>query len=65
MVSKRRITHGVIRGVAAPEVQCGGKEAFANGALAHRAAVRVLSKKRGGLAVYRCPHCGKFHIGRS
>lgn len=67
MVSKR-VKHGNLQGRQLPEQQCTGKEPFANGALAHRAAVRMLAKyknKAGAVSVYRCPHCGKFHIGGS
>ena len=64
----KRIKHGALFGPTRAEAQCQGKEPFANGALAHRTAVRMLSKfknRKGGVDVYRCPHCGKYHIGRS
>lgn len=64
------IRHGALFGPTRIEAQCSGKEAFANGAMAHRTAVRMLAKKnrkknKGSVDVYRCPHCGKYHIGRS
>ena len=45
------------------EAQCTGKQAFVNGALAYRVAKRSSRAKKGGLAIYHCPHCGKYHIG--
>ena len=64
MVSKR-VKHGTLKGKMPPEQQCTGKTPFANGAIAHRMAVKLTRKKLGGVDVYRCPHCGKFHIGGS
>lgn len=63
----KRIKHGTLFGSMPPEQQCTGKEPFPNGAIAHRTAERMASKRkrRGEVQVYRCPHCGKFHIGGS
>ena len=64
----KQVRHGALFGPTRIEAQCSGKEAFANGARAHRTAVRMLAKyknKKGGVDVYRCLHCGKYHIGRS
>lgn len=67
---KRRVKHGVVFGPTRAEAQCTGKHGYPNGALAHRMAVQMLAKRnrkknKGGVDVYRCPHCGKYHIGRS
>lgn len=58
----RGVSRGSIRGQSV-DAQCTGKVPFDSGALAYRTAKRMASKKKGGLAVYRCPHCGKYHIG--
>lgn len=43
--------------------QCAGKVKFESAVLAHRAARRArLTKVR---TAYRCPHCGRWHIGSS
>lgn len=48
---------------------CMGKEAYDSVGLARavlkrrRNAVRSRKGKGGSLAVYRCRHCGSFHIG--
>lgn len=48
---------------------CMGKESYATVGLARavlkrrRNAVRSRKGKGGSLAVYRCHHCGEFHIG--
>ena len=50
--------------------QCRGKFAYANPQLAHRAASRERPGWRGSKRkkrhsnVYRCPHCGLWHIGQ-
>jgi len=42
---------------------CGGKEPFASGAHASRAA-RNMGRFGKKVEVYRCPACHKWHIGR-
>lgn len=43
---------------------CVGKEAFDSGRDAVRAAKNIERLRKGGIDSYRCPSCGKFHIGR-
>lgn len=49
----------------APEsAQCTGKQGYPNGASAWQMAKTIKKHgKKGGMAVYRCPHCGEFRIG--
>jgi len=43
-------------------IQCDGKHPFPT----FTAAEASISKKRdNGLQIYKCPHCGFFHIGHS
>lgn len=42
---------------------CNGKEPFASGAFAARAA-RNMGRFGKNVEVYRCPACHKWHIGR-
>lgn len=62
-MSRKRITSGTRHGYTPLAAQCTGKHAYPNGALAYRVAKRSGRAKKGGLAVYHCPHCGKYHIG--
>lgn len=39
--------------------QCAGKHAFVSAALANK----VARKMKGLAKAYRCPDCGKWHIG--
>ena len=41
---------------------CIGKQAFATPQLAHEIVARRRSRK--AREVYRCPYCGRFHVGR-
>lgn len=62
----KRLTHKGGRGkgiVHTAASQCLGKHPFPNGTEAHRVAREQQRKKRAEFGVYRCPHCGKFHIG--
>jgi predicted RNA-binding Zn-ribbon protein involved in translation (DUF1610 family) len=43
-------------------VQCDGKRPYASKAEAKTAA-RRLEHLLGRMVSYRCPHCGRFHIG--
>ena len=52
---------------------CLGKDRFANGTEAWRRVKTICTRRRknrrkrhdAGGHVYRCPHCGGWHIGRS
>jgi predicted RNA-binding Zn-ribbon protein involved in translation (DUF1610 family) len=46
--------------------QCDGKQAFTSFSLASQIATRHRShKKDTSRKVYKCPHCGDWHIGRA
>lgn len=61
---RKRVTTNNWRGPLSAAAQCEGKEPFPSGALAYRAAKRMSNSKRACLSIYRCPICGRFHIGR-
>jgi len=65
MGRKKRISSGAMHGPTPSAAQCDGKFPYPNGAQAYRVAKKSIKHKRGGLAVYHCPHCGKYHIGGS
>ncbi len=44
---------------------CQGKEAFETYRLAEKVKKSMCRRTTGGLDVYHCPHCRKFHIGRN
>lgn len=44
------------------EADCRGKEPFADPSLAAKV-LRRMRRKRRPVTTYRCPHCGKWHIG--
>lgn len=48
-------------------VQCEGKQPFASWSLANEGRRRMAGRFRGRrarrMSVYRCPHCGAFHVG--
>jgi hypothetical protein len=48
----------------APTV-CHGKEPFDTKAMADAIAVRTRSRRDGNLGSYKCPACGKWHLGSS
>lgn len=52
------------RYVATRAGQCDGKESYTTRGLADRVVARR-RKTDATLNVYRCPHCGGWHIGRS
>lgn len=64
-MGRKRITSGALHGLTPAAAQCEGKHPYPNGAQAYRVAKRSLKTKKGGLAIYRCPNCGKYHIGGS
>lgn len=45
--------------------ECGTKQRHATRAeaKAHRAALVRSGSPVSGLSIYRCPHCGAFHVG--
>ena len=60
--------------VAAPEVQCHGKQSYPSKKEARRGLRRMRSlpaeRRRFDegdvkLTVYRCPHCGRWHVGHA
>ena len=44
-------------------IGCQGKETFANPATAHRVVKRRNQIRRAKNQVYRCKHCGQWHLG--
>lgn len=46
-----------------PGVSCSGKVGFETYSLAEAVVSRSKKKPRPGRSVYRCGHCGLFHIG--
>lgn len=62
-MGRKRIVSGALHGPTPASAQCEGKFPYPNGAQAYRVAKRTIKTKKGGLSVYRCPHCGKYHIG--
>jgi hypothetical protein len=42
-----------------------GKQAFVSGTVAMRVLRRGHSREKSKLQVYRCEHCGGYHIGNS
>lgn len=62
-MGRKRIVSGALHGPTPAAAQCEGKFPYPNGAQAYRVAKRSIKTKKGGLSVYRCPHCGKYHIG--
>ena len=51
-------------GFGGPIASCEGKERFAKPTTAHKTMRRMKAKKRRcRLNVYRCSHCGGWHIG--
>jgi uncharacterized OB-fold protein len=44
---------------------CVGKNVYKNGDTAERAAYWIFRKapERGEVHAYRCPHCGRWHVG--
>lgn len=49
--------------VYSPRSQCEGKRPFISKRDAKRVARHAESHGLGRAQVYRCPHCGDFHIG--
>lgn len=45
------------------QVQCAGKERFANGGAARAVMTRMLRRQDLPLNAYHCQHCGGWHIG--
>lgn len=43
--------------------QCHGKRTFATRAEAKAAIIRQAAHGGGKLGAYRCPHCGRLHLG--
>jgi uncharacterized C2H2 Zn-finger protein len=54
----------LVREERAYERQCEGKRAWGTKARAKKVLARLQRvRHRDNLCVYRCPHCGGFHIG--
>lgn len=45
--------------------QCSGKHPFAGIKLAKKVARSISRSKGDPVQAYRCPHCGKYHVGSS
>jgi len=55
---------GVQYGIRRYAADCLGKEAFVDPALARKVMARMRRKRRP-VGVYRCRHCGQWHIGQN
>lgn len=49
--------------VAAPEVNCIGKDKHKSMSLAREIARRMSSRREEAIRAYKCPHCGYYHVG--
>lgn len=47
------------------QAACGGKHPFPTKLAALKVARRMQGNDKGGTDVFRCPYCGKFHIGHA
>lgn len=52
-------------GIRSYAPDCLGKHGFESPADARRVADRQQRKKRRAVQVYRCAHCGRWHLGGS
>ena len=45
------------------DADCRGKQAFEDPTVAREVAARMRRRRRRAASVYRCAHCGRWHIG--